>query len=131
MKERIVGSITIIILLSIALILMLQGQGLERIKEYNQHKHSIVVESSDDANGAIFQWVIQIEAFEDFQEAQDLTKELENKRFNAFVSKKDIAGKEIYRVRIRPDDPDESIEKIKRSLDRNNYSYQIVPPGQQ
>jgi len=131
MKERIVGSITIIILLSIALILILQRQGLERIKEYNQHKHSIVVESADDANGATFEWVIQIESLEDYQEAQELTKELKNQRFNAFVSKKDIAGKEIYRVRIRPKDPDESIEKIKRSLDRNNFSYQIVPPGQQ
>ena len=44
MKERIVGSITVIILLSVVLILLLQGQGIERIEQYNQQKDSIVVE---------------------------------------------------------------------------------------
>ena len=46
MKERIVGSITLIILLSVVLILLLQGQGIERIEQYNQQKDAIVVEGS-------------------------------------------------------------------------------------
>ena len=131
MKERIVGSVTLIILLSVVLILLLQGQGIERIEEYNEQKNSIVVESSETASPSKSMWVIQIEAFEDYEQAQDLTKELENKKFNAFISRKDIAGKGIYRVRIRSRDIDDPIETTTRRLERNDYSYEIVPPGQQ
>ena len=131
MKERIVGSITILIIISLALFLLLQGQGLERIESYNRDKNSIIVETSETINDVVFEWVIQIEAFENFQKAQELTRELEDKRFNAFISKKDIGGKEIFRVRIRPRNLNETIEKTERSLQRNNYAYQILPPGQQ
>ncbi len=41
MKERIVGSITVIILLSVVLILLLQGQGIERIEQYLGVKEDI------------------------------------------------------------------------------------------
>ena len=131
MKERIVGLITILILISLTLLFLLQGQGLESIESYNKQKNSIVLETSQTINDSIFGWVIQIEAFENYQQAQELTKELEDKRFNAFISKKDIAGKEIYRVRIRPRNINETIEKTERSLQRSNYAYQILPPGQQ
>ena len=131
MKERIVGSITLIILLSVVLILLLQGQGIERIEEYNQQKNAIVVENSETASPSKSMWVIQIEAFENYEQAQDLTKELENKKFNAFISRKDIAGKGIYRVRIRSRDKEDPIERTTRRLARNNYSYEIVPLGQQ
>ena len=131
MKERIVGSITVIILLSVVLILLLQGQGIERIEEYNRQKNAIVVENSETASPSKSMWVIQIEAFENYEQAQDLTKELENKKFNAFISRKDIAGKGIYRVRIRSRDKEDPIERTTRRLARNNYSYEIVPLGQQ
>ena len=131
MKERIVGSITLIILLSVVLILLLQGQGIERIEEYNRQKNAIVVENSETASVSKSMWVIQIEAFENYEQAQDLTKELENKKFNAFISRKDIAGKGIYRVRIRSRDKEDPIERTTRRLARNNYSYEIVPLGQQ
>ncbi len=131
MKERIVGSITLIILLSVVLILLLQGQGIERIEKYNQQKNAIVVENSETASPSKSMWVIQIEAFENYEQAQDLTKELENKKFNAFISRKDIAGKGIYRVRIRSRDKEDPIERTTRRLARNNYSYEIVPLGQQ
>ena len=131
MKERIVGSITLIILLSVVLILLLQGQGIERIEEYNEQKNAIVVENSETASPSKSMWVIQIEAFENYEQAQDLTKELENKKFNAFISRKDIAGKGIYRVRIRSRDKEDPIERTTRRLARNNYSYEIVPLGQQ
>ena len=131
MKERIVGSVTLIILLSVVLILLLQGQGIERIEEYNEQKNAIVVESSETASPSKSMWVIQIEAFEDYEQAQDLTKELENKKFNAFISRKDIAGKGIFRVRIRSRDKEDPIERTTRRLARNNYSYEIVPLGQQ
>ena len=131
MNERIVGSITLIILLSVVSILLLQGQGIKRIEEYNQQKNAIVIENSETASPSKSMWVIQIEAFENYEQAQDLTKELENKKFNAFISRKDIAGKGIYRVRIRSRDNKDPIERTTRRLARNNYSYEIVPLGQQ
>jgi len=131
MNERIVGSITLIILLSVVSILLLQGQGIKRIEEYNQQKNAIVIENSETASPSKSMWVIQIEAFENYEQAQDLTKELENKKFNAFISRKDIAGKGIYRVRIRSRDKKDPIERTTRRLARNNYSYEIVPLGQQ
>ena len=131
MKERIVGSITLIALLCVVLILLLQGQGIERIEEYNQQKNAVVVESSETTSLSVSTWVIQIEAFENYEQAQDLTRELENKRFNAFISKKDIAGKGIYRVRIRSRDEEDPIDRTTKRLVRNNYPYEIVPPGQQ
>ena len=66
MKERIVGSITVIILLSVVLILLLQGQGIERIEQYNQQKDAIVVEGSATTSPSTFKWVIQIQTFEDY-----------------------------------------------------------------
>tara|TARA_B100001250_G_scaffold76698_1_gene62825 strand:+ start:4108 stop:4503 length:396 start_codon:yes stop_codon:yes gene_type:complete len=131
MKERIAGSITVIILLSYVLMLLLQGQGLEKIEDYNQQKDVIVVENSETVPPSISKWVIQIEAFEDYEQAKELAKELENKRFNSFISTKNIAGKEIYRVRIRSRDSDELIETTTKRLSRNNFSYEILPPGQQ
>ena len=131
MKERIAGSITVIILLSYVLMLLLQGQGLEKIEDYNQQKDVIVVENSETVPPSISKWVIQIEAFEDYEQAKELAKELENKRFNSFISTKNIAGKEIYRVRIRSKDSDELIETTTKRLSRNNFSYEILPPGQQ
>ena len=131
MKERIAGSITLIILLSFVLMLLLQGQGLEKIKDYNEQKDAIVVENSETVPPSISKWVIQIEAFEDYEQAKDLAKELENKRFNSYISTKNIAGKEIYRVRIRSKDSDELIESTTKRLSRNNFSYEILPPGQQ
>ena len=103
----------------------------ERIEQYNQQKDAIVVEGSGTASPSTFEWVIQIQTFEDYQQAENLTKELENKRFNAYISKKDIAGKKIFRVRIRSRDLDDPIETTTRRLIRSNYSYEIVPPGQQ
>ena len=60
-----------------------------------------------------------------------LSKELERKSFNVFISQKDIASKTIFRVRVKPKSMDDPIEKTVRRLERNDYTYQILPPGQQ
>ena len=131
MKEKIVGLFTLILLVGIALSFLLQGQGLESIQQFISKKNSVVIEKSEDIKPTELIWIIQIAAFENYQEAEILSKELERKSFNVFISQKDIASKTIYRVRVKPKSMDDPIEKTVRRLERNDYTYQILPPGQQ
>jgi cell division protein FtsN len=131
MKEKIVGLFTLILLVGIALSFLLQGQGLESIQQFISKKNSVVIEKSEEVEPTELIWVIQIAAFENYQEALILTKELERKSFNVFINQKDIATKTIFRVRIKPKNTEDLIEKTVRRLERSDYSYQILPPGQQ
>ena len=131
MKEKIVGLFTLILLVGIALSFLLQGQGLESIQQFISKKNSVVIEKSEEVEPTELIWVIQIAAFENYQEALILSKELERKSFNVFINQKDIATKTIFRVRIKPKNIEDPIEKTVRRLERSDYSYQILPPGQQ
>ena len=131
MKEKIVGLFTLILLVGITLSFLLQGQGLESIQQFISKKNSVVIEKSEEVEPTKLIWVIQIAAFENYQEALTLYKELERKSFNVFISQKDIATKTIFRVRIKPNNTEDPIEKTVRRLERSDYSYQILPPGQQ
>ena len=131
MKEKIVGLFTLILLVGIALSFLLQGQGLESIQQFISKKNSVVIEKSEEVEPTELIWVIQIAAFENYQEALILFKELERKSFNVFINQKDIATKTIFRVRIKPKNIEDPIEKTVRRLERSDYSYQILPPGQQ
>ena len=131
MKEKIVGLFTLILLVGITLSFLLQGQGLESIQQFISKKNSVVIEKSEEVEPTKLIWVIQIAAFENYQEALTLYKELERKSFNVFISQKDIATKTIFRVRIKPKNTEDPIEKTVRRLERGDYFYQILPPGQQ
>ena len=131
MKEKIVGLFTLILLVGITLSFLLQGQGLESIQQFISKKNSVVIEKSEEVKPTKLIWVIQIAAFENYQEALILSKELERKSFNVFISQKDIATKTIFRVRIKPKNTEDPIEKTVRRLERSDYFYQILPPGQQ
>ena len=131
MKEKIVGLLTLILLIGAALSFLLQGQGLGSIQQFISKKNSVVIENSEDIKPTELIWIIQIAAFENYQEAEILSKELERKSFNVFISQKDIASKTLYRVRIKPKSMNDPIEKTAKRLERNDYSYQILPPGQQ
>jgi len=131
MKEKIVGLLTLILLVGVTLSFLLQGQGLESIQQFISKKNSVAIENSEDVESTELMWVIQIAAFENYQEAVTLTKELERKSFNVFISQKDIASKTIFRVRISPKSTNEPVEKTVRRLERSDYSYQILSPGQQ
>ena len=131
MKEKIVGLLTLILLVGVTLSFLLQGQGLDSIQKFISKKNSVAIEQSEDVEPSELIWIIQIAAFENYQEAEILSKELERKSFNVFISQKDIASKTIYRVRVKPKSMDDPIEKTVRRLERNDYTYQILPPGQQ
>ena len=131
MKEKIVGLLTLILLVGVTLSFLLQGQGLDSIQQFISKKNSVAIEQSEDVEPSELIWIIQIAAFENYQEAEILSKELERKSFNVFVNQKDILSKTIYRVRVKPKSMDDPIEKTVRRLERNDYTYQILPPGQQ
>ena len=131
MKEKIVGLFTLILLVGITLSFLLKGQGLESIQLFISKKNSVTIEQSEDVVPTELIWVIQIAAFENYQEAVTLSKELERKSFNVFISQKNIASKTIFRVRIKPKSTNDSVEKTVRRLKRSDYSYQILSPGQQ
>ena len=131
MKEKIVGLLTLILLVGVTLSFLLQGQGLDSIQQFISKKNSVSIEQSEDVEPSELIWIIQIAAFENYQEAEILSKELERKSFNVFVNQKDILSKTIYRVRVKPKSMDDPIEKTVRRLERNDYTYQILPPGQQ
>ncbi len=131
MKEKIVGLLTLILLIGVALSFLLKGQGLESIQQFISKKNSVVIEKSKDVKPTELIWIIQIAAFENYQEAEILSKELERKSFNVFISQKDIASKTLYRVRIKPKSMDDPIEKTVKRLERHNYSHEKLPPGQQ
>ena len=131
MKEKIVGLLTLFLLIGAALSFLLQGQGLGSIQQFISKKNSVVIEKSEDIKPTELIWIIQIAAFENYQEAEILSKELERKSFNVFISQKDIASKTIFRVRIKPKSINDPIEKTVRRLERSDYSYQILSPGQQ
>ena len=131
MKEKIVGLLTLILLVGVTLSFLLEGQGLESIQQFISKKNSVTIEKSVDVEPTELIWVIQIAAFENYQEAVTLTKELERKSFNVFISQKNIASKTIFRVRIKPKSINDPIEKTVRRLERSDYSYQILSAGQQ
>ena len=131
MKEKIVGLLTLILLVGVTLSFLLEGQGLESIQQFISKKNSVTIEKSVDVEPTELIWVIQIAAFENYQEAVTLSKELERKSFNVFISQKNIARKTIFRVRIKPKSTNESVEKTVRRLKRSDYSYQILSPSQQ
>ena len=131
MKEKIVGLFTLILLVGITLSFLLQGQGLESIQQFISKKNSVVIEKSAEVEPTKLIWVIQIAAFENYQEALILSRELERKSFNVFINQKDIATKTIFRVRIKPKNTEDPIEKTIRRLERSDYTYQILALGQQ
>ena len=67
MKEKIVGLLTLILLIGVALSLLLQGQGLESIQQFIYKKNSVVIEKSEDVKPTELIWIIQISAFENYQ----------------------------------------------------------------
>ena len=131
MKEKIVGLLTLILLVGVTLSFLLQGQGLDSIQQFISKKNSVAIEQSEDVEPSELIWIIQIAAFENYQEAEILSKELERKSFNVFISQKDVANKTIFRVRLKPKSKQDTIEKTVRRLERSDYFYQILPPGQQ
>ena len=132
MKERVIGSLFLILIVLIISFNAFKAKGLDNIKKYQDEIKQEEVKKEErffyDETSKISdsQWIIQVDSFEKIEPALLLAEKLENQRFNVYIIKKTIAEKRIYRVRIysrKSDDViDETIEKLKES----GYSVSII-----
>ena len=132
MKERVIGSLFLILIVLIISFNAFNAKGLDNIKKYQDEIKQGEVKREErffyDETSKISdsQWIIQVDTFEKIEPALLLAEKLENKRFNVYIIKKTIAEKRIYRVRIYSKDSNDSIEENIEKLEESGYSISII-----
>ena len=132
MKERVIGSLFLILIVLIISFNAFKAKGLDNIKKYQDEIRQGEVKKEErffyDETSKISdsQWIIQVDTFEKIEPALLLAEKLENQRFNAYIIKKTIAEKRIYRVRIYSKNSDDAIEETIEKLKESGYSVSII-----
>ena len=91
----------------------------------------MTIEKASIQSDLIYPWVIQLGAFQDMEEAKNLAKQFERKGYNTYVRSKDLSGKTIYRLSIRPSYDDEQVDPVIKKLERGEHDFQVLGKGQQ
>jgi len=132
MKERVIGSLFLILIVLIISFNAFNAKGLDNIKKYQDEIKQGEVKREErffyDETSKISdsQWIIQVDTFEKIEPALLLSEKLEKQRFNVYIIKKTIAEKRIYRVRIYSKDSNDSIEENIEKLEESGYSISII-----
>ena len=132
MKERVIGSLFLILIVLIISFNVFKAKGLDNIKKYQDEIKQEEVKKEErffyDETSKISdsQWIIQVDTFEKIEPALLLAEKLENQRFNAYIIKKTIAEKRIYRVRIYSKNSDDAIDETIEKLKESGYSVSII-----
>jgi len=132
MKERVIGSLFLILIVLIISFNAFKAKGLDNIKKYQDEIKQGEVKKEErffyDETSKISdsQWIIQVDTFEKIEPALLLAEKLEKQRFNAYIIKKTIAEKRIYRVRIHSKDSNDPIEENIEKLEESGYSVTII-----
>ena len=132
MKERVIGSLFLILIVLIISFNAFKAKGLDNIKKYQDEIKQGEVKKEErffyDETSKISdsQWIIQVDSFEKIEPALLLAEKLENQRFNAYIIKKTIAEKRIYRVRIYSKNSDDAIDETIEKLKESGYSVTII-----
>ncbi len=132
MKERVIGSLFLILIVLIISFNAFKAKGLDNIKKYQDEIKQGEVKKEErffyDETSKISdsQWIIQVDTFEKIEPALLLAEKLENQRFNAYIIKKTIAEKRIYRVRIYSKNSDDAIDETIEKLKESGYSVSII-----
>jgi len=132
MKERVIGSLFLILIVLIISFNAFNAKGLDNIKKYQDEIKQGEVKREErffyDETSKISdsQWIIQVDTFEKIEPALLLAEKLEKQRFNVYIIKKTIAEKRIYRVRIYSKDSNDSIEENIEKLEESGYSISII-----
>ena len=132
MKERVIGSLFLILIVLMISFNAFKAKGLDNIKKYQDEIKQGEVKKEErffyDETSKISdsQWIIQVDTFEKIEPALLLAEKLENQRFNAYIIKKTIAEKRIYRVRIHSKDSNDPIEENIEKLEESGYSVTII-----
>lgn len=131
MKEKLIGSITLVIIIVMLLFTLLQGEGMENLDQYRDKQKNIISQEDYTKEQFIPQWTIQIAAYSDYQEALSLAKKLEKIRMKVLISERKVENIVIYRVRILQKNKNDKIKKTVKRLKKYDYKYQILKPSQQ
>ena len=132
MKERVIGSLFLILIVLIISFNAFKAKGLDNIKKYQDEIKQEEVKKEErffyDETLKISdsQWIIQVDTFEKIEPALLLAEKLENQRFNVYIIKKTIAEKRIYRVRIYSKNSDDAIDETIEKLKESGYSVSII-----
>ena len=132
MKERVIGSLFLILIVLIISFNAFKAKGLDNIKKYQDEIKQGEVKKEErffyDETSKISdsQWIIQVDTFEKIEPALLLAEKLEKQRFNAYIIKKTIAEKRIYRVRIYSRNSDDVIDETIEKLKESGYSVSII-----
>lgn len=132
MKERVIGSLFLILIVLIISFNAFNAKGLDNIKKYQDEIKQGEVKREErffyDETSKISdsQWIIQVDTFEKIEPALLLSEKLEKQRFNVYIIKKTIAEKRIYRVRIYSKDSNDPIEENIEKLEESGYSISII-----
>ena len=131
MKEKLIGSITLVIIIVMLLFTLLQGEGMENLDQYRDKQKNIITQEDYTKEQFVPQWTIQIAAYSDYQEALSLAKQLEKIRMKVLISERKVENIVIYRVRILQKNKNDKIKKTVKRLEKYDYKYQILKPSQQ
>jgi len=131
MKEKLIGSITLVIIIVMLLFTLLQGEGMENLDQYRDKQKNIITQEDYTKEQFVPQWTIQIAAYSDYQEALSLAKKLEKIRMKVLISERKVENIVIYRVRILQKNKNDKIKKTVKRLEKYDYKYQILKPSQQ
>ena len=131
MKEKLIGSITLVIIIVMLLFTLLQGEGMENLDQYRDKQKNIISQEDYTKEQFVPQWTIQIAAYSDYQEALSLAKKLEKIRMKVLISERKVENIVIYRVRILQKNKNDKIKKTVKRLEKYDYKYQILNPSQQ
>ena len=132
MKERFLGSLFLITIVMIIVINAFDGDGLTSISDYQdslkqqEAKREERFFYDEQTMHSKSDWIIQVDTFEKIEPALLLAEKLEKQRFNAYIIKKTIAEKRIYRVRIHSKDSNDPIEENIEKLEESGYSVTII-----
>ena len=131
MKEKLIGFITLAIIIIMVLLNLLQGRGMENLNQYREKQTSII--SQDDFKKEQFKpnWTIQIAAYNNSEDALKLAKKLEKIRMKVLISERKVENTIIYRVRILQKNESDKMKSTIKRLEKNNYSYQVLKLSQQ
>ena len=131
MKEKLIGFITLAIIIVMLLLNLLQGRGMENLNQYREKQTNIITQ--DDFKKEQFNpnWTIHIAAYNNYEEALELAKELEKIRMKVLISERKVENTIIYRVRILQKNANDKMKSTIKRLEKNNYSYQVLKLSQQ
>ena len=131
MKEKLIGFTTLAIIIVMLLLNLLQGRGMENLNQYREKQTNIITQDHFKKEQFSPNWTLQIAAFNNYEEALKLAKELEKIRMKVLISERKVENTILYRVRILQKNENDKMKSTIKRLEKNNYSYQVLKLSQQ